>query len=100
MLVVTTIVKFNLQDCFSDAGWLHEILLVDMNTFVIYASTYGPIIVEIYFTWLLLRYLLMFIEGFTPLRSKEVYYSEMVRGWIRVIVRNHQGRVSPLFNKN
>ena len=66
---------------------------------LVFTSTYGPTLIEMHWTWILLRYVRMFVEGFIPPESTQVQRSDMVYGWMTVVLRNNAGVVSaPLSN--
>lgn len=87
-----------LKQCFSDLASLQEILPTEylnfLNAVLIFTSTYGPMLIEMRLTWLLFKYILKFVEGFTPPGSTQFQRSDMVYGWMNVIVRNSKGVVS------
>jgi hypothetical protein len=61
---------------------------------LVFASIYGPTLIEMRLTWLLLQYIRMFVEGFVPAGSTQLQRSDMVYEWMNVIVRNSAGMVS------
>ena len=56
-------------------------------------STYGPTLIEMRLTLLLLQYTRMFVEGFTAAGSTQFHRSDMVYEWMNPIVRNSKGMV-------
>jgi len=60
-----------------------------------FTSHYGPLLVEIYLTWLLCVYLRMIIDGYLS-PTKRVQPSQLANKWMTVTLRNRNGMVSAI----